>query len=346
LQPLQPLAWTSLRLTRAGIAVIILPMTPHDDHPPRIILAPLRGVTKRPYRTLFHERFGGVDLAVAPFVLAWGKTLTRRSLLGDVDPEREQAMPVVPQVIGGVPEDIATICRTLASMGHEEVNLNLGCPYRMVTKKRRGAGLLVLPDVVKEMLQRVHDDGRVRISIKTRLGLDAPTQFEALIPMLNGFPITEITIHPRVATQMYEGALDLDEFDRCARALAAPVIYNGDIRTRADYARLKARFPSVTGWMIGRGLVADPFLASAIRGDDDPTRDRLAEIRSFADDLLEAYRAELSGPAHVMDRMKELWTYLGDSFPGGERFRKKVHRTHSLSRYRRMVEEFLAPPPR
>jgi len=308
------------------------------DHP-RIYLAPLRGVTKRAYRTLFQRHFGGVDLAVSPFILAWGRNLTERPLLGEIDPEREQAMPVVPQVIGGVPEHIVTICDTLASMGYGEVNLNLGCPYRMVTKKRRGAGLLALGDVVREMLDRVHERGRVRLSIKTRLGLDDPTQLESMAPMLNAYPLKEVTIHPRVATQMYEGELDLDAFDRCRAALAAPVAYNGDIRTRADYERLKTRFPSMTRWMIGRGLVADPFLARAIKGEDDAARDRLADVKRFVEDLRLAYGEELSGPTHVLDRMKELWTYLGDSFPGGVRFRKKVHRTHSMAKYVRMVEE-------
>jgi tRNA-dihydrouridine synthase B len=312
-----------------------------DESGTRIYLAPLRGVTTRVYRTAFHRSFGGVDVALAPFALVpAGADVSARDL-ADVDPARGQAMSVIPQLIGSAPERLATACRMLAAQGHAEVNLNLGCPYPFVVRKRRGAGLLAMPDAIRAALDAIFAAVDVAISIKTRLGLDERGQLLALADLFNGYPLKEITIHPRTARQMYDGPLDLEMFERCADALAAPVVFNGGIRTLDEFRRTSDRLKGVSRWMIGRGLVADPCLAAAIKGLPVPADPRAA-IAAFVDDLAEAYARELSGDAHLLDRMKELWKYLRASFRDGERFGQKVGRTHSLSAYRAMAVEFLS----
>jgi tRNA-dihydrouridine synthase len=160
------------------------------------------------------------------------------------------------------------------------------------------------------------------------------------MPVLNDHPLEKVIIHPRVGTQMYRGGPDLEAFAHAAALCRHTIVYNGDITDRAAYDTLVARFADIDEWMIGRGAVSNPFLAEEIR-TGNVTGNRGARLRAWHDDLYQSYRGVLSGPSHVLDKMKEVWTYLGASLPGTRKRLERVARASTLGAYEIAVAEII-----
>jgi tRNA-dihydrouridine synthase len=299
---------------------------------PLISLAPLQGVTTRVFRNAYARRFGGVDYAVAPYLMSVPAPDPRGEHFRELFPEYNARMPVVPQILSNDAAGFAATAAALGELGYDEVNWNLGCPYPMVTRKRRGAGLLPYPDAVKAFLDEVCGVMRLKLSIKLRLGLVDPGEVLGLMPVLNDYPLRAVILHPRVGAQMYEGSVDLDAFAEAASMSSRELAYNGDIVDPASYDTVRARFPSVSEFMLGRGVVSDPFLPARIKGlrmPDDP----MATIKAFHDDVYFGYREALSGRKHALDKMKELWSYLGASFPRSGGGLKAIRKAASFEAY-------------
>ncbi len=290
-------------------------------------MAPLRGVTLAPFRRLVSERFGGVDLALAPFVALGSSERMPVRLFADVAPDACGPLPTVPQVIGRDPVALRAAGRILRDLGHTRMNLNCGCPWKFVAKKGRGSGLPEDPDAFARMLEAGCEAMPGGFSVKIRLGYRTPDTLAARAELLNEFPLECIVVHPRTGVQMYDGNVDLDAFAAVLPLLRAPVVYNGDIATPADAARILSRFPTLSGLMLGRGLCANPALAAELRGAPTPPRKELA---AFAGALASEYAATLCGPAPLMGRLKELWGYLHRSFENGDDGLRRIQRATSL----------------
>lgn len=310
---------------------------------PGIILAPLRGFTDSVYRTVYARHFAGVDLAVAPFVVAAGGRSSLKAL-ADLRPEANLSMPVVPQVLGNDAASFLDLAERLADLGYRSVNWNLGCPFPMVARKRRGSGLLPHPELITAFLDEVSPNLALKLSIKTRLGYADPDEFFALLPIFHRHGLEALVIHPRTGIQLYDGKVDLERFAVCLAASRHPVVYNGDIVTSADFKRLSNRFPSLTQWMVGRGVLVDPLLPARIKGLPLPA-DPAGALHRFYQDLTEAYAQRLSGPGHLLDRMKGFWRYASQGFEDGEAIWRQIRRTKDMTRYRRLAAAVFADCP-
>ncbi len=305
-----------------------------------IYLAPLQGMTDRIYRNLFPVYFKGVDLAVAPFVPSVKKLKVEIKHLRELDPAGNTGLPTIPQIMSSRPDDFAALANRLCEMGYGTVNWNLGCPYPMVVKKGRGAGMLCYPDRVASFLEKAMPALQPKLSIKLRIGMTYPDEALELIPIFNRFALDEIIIHPRTGKQMYEGGVDLDAFEQCLQLSAHRVVYNGDIESFATWQALAKRFPSVDRWMIGRGLLANPFLAEKIKfGTEKTYPEKVKIMRAFHDHLFAEYSRMLSGPAHLTNKMKEVWTYMGGFFENGQKIQKRIWKTHHPDHYSDAVKE-------
>ena len=177
--------------------------------------------------------------------------------------------------------------------------------------------------------------GPGHLSLKVRLGLDDATLLPKRLPLIQSFPLRELCVHPRTAKQMYTGAVDLDAFARVAEACALPLVYNGDIRAPADLPRLAARFPNVDRWMIGRGLVANPFLAESIRAGQD-TRD-LDRFHAWHEDFVARTAAVSPGDHALLGHLKEAWGYLHTSFADGDRLWDALKLTRTRAEFVRVL---------
>lgn len=303
-----------------------------------ICLAPLRGVTVRTFRNVHAKFFRAPDRAVSPFIATVSGVKIKPVLLNDVNPALGQAVPLIPQVIGKDPVQLRTLLRAFKDLGYSCADLNAGCPWPFIIKKSRGAGLMRDERLFGAMLEAGCEEMPGGFSVKVRLGIDKPTLLAERMRLINAFPLREVAIHARTAKQMYEGTVLLDAFEQTYPLCVHPVVYNGDIRTADDLKRLKARFPAITRWMIGRGLATNPFLMEDIRGTAQIPHDK-ARLLAFLEAYLQASEEELHGPSSVLGRMKELWSYLKDYFRTGDQLWNAIKICRTLDEYRRTVEQ-------
>jgi tRNA-dihydrouridine synthase len=321
-----------------------------DRSAPVLILAPMRGITTMYYRQTFVRHFHGLDIGMAPFIPTVRAERINPGLLKDLLPEKNTGLPLIPQLIGNNAADFVHMARALHELGYDEINWNLGCPHKPIRNKRRGSGLLPHPEMVDAFLHEVFGESPCRVSVKVRLGVSDNTDLLRLIPVLNKYPLSEVIIHPRTAEQMYDGKADLDAFAEAFTALAPPVCYNGDIKGPAFFRIARERFPSITRFMLGRGLLSNPFLCETIKYGSSQPGNAVERIAAFHRDLLAAYEAVLHGDHSVLGRMKEFWTYQSIHLSNGAKMFKKLKKTRVLSTYRSIVSEFLheaswnAPP--
>lgn len=306
----------------------------------KLCMAPLRGLTGAVFRNTYGEYFDGIDWAVTPFLTTVQGTRIKPSQLKDVLPENNLHIPVVPQILCKKSENFISLAKALNDLGYGTVNWNLGCPFPRVAKKLRGSGLLPHPDLIDAFLESVCSQVPNRISIKLRLGRREPEEIFALLPVFNSYPLKELILHPRTGIQMYTGTVDLDTFEKCLGLSRCPVIYNGDILTRHKFEVLRERFATIDTWMIGRGLIINPYLPEEIKGKTTESVDRVTHFRQFHDTLFERLSDIRNGPAHLVDAMKGYWAYFSYAFKDGARLLKKIRKTQRLERYRQLVDHF------
>lgn len=280
-----------------------------------LILAPMQGLTELMFRKVYHRCFpGALDYAISPFLsLTHGNLTEAWEKIDDVLPEpNRDSIPVIPQILGKEPVEFIDLANRLFDIGYTEINWNIGCPMRRVTAKHRGSGILPYPDEVDRILGQVIPHLKPRLSVKMRLGLKSPDEIFNLIPVLNNYPLLNVTIHPRTGRQQYTGQVDLETFSRALPLLHHKVIYNGDICTPADYRRISQRFPSIQEFMIGRGILYDPLLPLKIKNGQP---DNPAATLHFVQELLNSIQELPIREESRMRKTKEYWCLIRRSLP-------------------------------
>ena len=310
--------------------------------PLRYYAGPMEGITNRLYRQTHRRYFPGADKYFAPFLSPTRDFRFTPHVLEELLPELEEAAPLVPQLLVNSAEPFLDAARELEALGFREANLNLGCPSRTVTAKRKGAGLLADPAALDRLLARVFSGiGGIRVSVKTRMGIAAPEEFAALLAVFDRYPIAELTVHARVQEDFYRRPAAPEALARYAADVAAPFCYNGDLLTQEDAARILPLFPRAEAAMLGRGLIADPALILRLRGQRAPEK---SVYRAFHDELAEGYRAMGWDARAVLCHMKEIWTYMAGLFAGSEREAKRIRKANTLEAYADAVDAIFALP--
>ncbi len=311
-----------------------------------LYFAPLEGIGGYIYRNAQAEFFAKADKYFSPFISPARERRIRKKEYRDVCPENNKSVYLVPQILTN---DAELFCRTaeeLAGMGYEEVNLNLGCPSKTVVTKYRGAGFLAKPDLLDAFLEQIFEKVQMRISIKTRIGMEDPEEFEHLLEIYNKYPVEELIVHPRVQTDYYKNHPRMDIFCFAVKHTAIPLVYNGDIFSRDDYhTRMKGvcsgdpENPGTAAVMLGRGVLADPALFGEIRGTE---RLEKKKLQAFHDRLIADYAEFLSGETNVLYKMKELWFYMAPMFENYEKYAKRIRKSRKICEYREAVRSLFA----
>lgn len=302
----------------------------------KIYLAPLEGITGWIYRSAVHECFGGFDKYFIPFIKPnqMGHFSAREKK--DIRAEHNIGMYAVPQILTNRAEDFLRTAEKLMEYGYQEVNLNLGCPSKTVVTKGRGAGFLADPDRLDAFLEEIFRKCPIRISVKTRLGMEDAGEFARLLEIYDRYPMEELIIHPRVQKDFYKNVPDLDAFARASALGKNVMCYNGDLNSTEDVQMLTERFPAVDRIMTGRGVLADPSLARQLRGGRRADKD---ELRRFHDLLYAGYCEEMSGDRTILYKMKELWFYLAPIFADCGKYAKKIKKAEKCAAYERIIDE-------
>ncbi|WP_165444019.1 tRNA dihydrouridine synthase [Lachnoclostridium sp. Marseille-P6806] len=204
------------------------------------------------------------------------------------------------------------------------------------------------------------------VSVKTRVGVRDVSEAEAICALYNRYPIGEVIVHPRVQKQMYTGTADVECFAAFLENSVHPVVYNGDIRTAEDGRRIMRRFGAcgegivgvgasgsllpgaagtaapgrrISGIMIGRGLLANPALIRELRGGAKLSKE---ELEAYHEALYQDYSERMTSELHVLHKMKEMWSYLGERFEGGQPYVHKILMAKRGDEYRNAVRRIFA----
>ena len=305
--------------------------------------APMEGLTGAPFRRVHAKHFPGVAKYFSPFLSPTQDHLFTPRERRELSPESNAGVPLVPQLLTKNADDFLWAVGELAAMGYRQVDLNLGCPSGTVVAKGKGAGFLARPDELERFLDTVFSaELPAAISVKTRLGMDDPAEFDALLALYRRYPLAELTVHPRVRREQYDGTVHLDAYRRALDASPFPVCYNGDLVSPEDAGALARLAPGSAALMVGRGLIADPALPRRLAGGENVTRE---ELRDFTSDLYDAYAAAFGSRRNAMMRMKELWSYLIFLFDERDALLKKLRRAADTREYESLAAAILQELP-
>ena len=280
----------------------------------KLYFAPMEGITGCLFRNAYEKVFPGViDKYFSPFLSSG----VRKGIAGkdakQLAPENNRGIVLVPQLLTNDAKDFETTAEALLKLGYNEINLNFGCPSQTVVSKGRGAGMLADLDRLDRFLEQASDFCRkngILLSVKTRLGISDTEEFAEVLAVYERYPLSELILHLRLRNDFYKLPCHKQCYDYALQHCSHTLVYNGDISTKAEAEQVMQQYPQTGAVMIGRGLLKNPCMLSEPENKE--------KLWQFHDILYLAYQEEMSGQRNVLFKMKELWSYLGESFYTGE----------------------------
>ena len=304
----------------------------------KLYLAPFQGITTYTYREIYTKYFKGIDKLYTPFFVGVQKVSGLEKKSADLRVTHHNGIEVVPQILSKDAEEIIRFANFCNQKGFKEINWNLGCPYPRVANKKRGSGMLPFPNTINDILEKVLPEINIDFSIKCRLGYKDENEIFPVIEVINTHRISELTIHARIAKQLYSGDVNKEVFAEASQKCKVPVVYNGDIFNVDDYNSFNEEFREINRWMIGRGLLEDPFLPAKIKGLHIPEKEEQKEIiYKFITSVYLAYRKKLNDRPQAISVMKELWGSLSKSFENPHKIFNRIKKTKSFEDYEAAV---------
>ncbi len=296
--------------------------------------APMEGITGYIYRNAHNTFFHNIDKYYSPFIAANQSASFKTRDLNDILPENNQGLILIPQLLTNNAKDFIQTSVRIKQLGYNEINLNLGCPSGTVVSKNKGSGFLSKREELDLFLDEIFSQSITKISVKTRIGKDQPEEFYELIEIFNKYPITELTIHPRIQKDFYKNKPNLKIFKDALSLSKNPVCYNGNIFNVNDYKDFLADFPNVDTFMLGRGLLTNPGLINELTNNIKLDKTLL---KDFHDKIYNDYQKVLFGDRNILFKMKELWFYLISAFSDNGKYAKKIKKSERLSDYEEAV---------
>ncbi len=305
-----------------------------------LVLAPMAGITDRPYRQLCKQF--GAGLAVSEMVssnsLLWGSEKTRRRANhdGETDPRSVQ-------IAGSVPELMAQAAQHNAEHGAQIIDINMGCPAKKVCNVMAGSALLQDELLVRDILEAVVKAVNIPVTLKIRTGWDTHNRNGVAIARIaEQSGISALAVHGRTRACAYRGQAEYDTIAAIKQAVSIPIIANGDIRT-PEQAKYVLDYTQADGIMIGRAAQGRPWIFAIIEhylktGEikDDPPVSNIRDIMlTHLKELYSFYGAHIG----VRVARKHIsWYSKGQ--PGGAAFRQIVNRIDDTSKQLDVTREF------
>ena len=296
--------------------------------PMKLLLAPMEGLADEVLRDVLTQ-VATYDLAVTEFVRVSSTVLPRRVFFR-TSPElaaggqTPAGTPVQLQLLGSDPALMARNAARAAQWSPAGIDLNFGCPAPTVNRHRGGAVLLDEPEILHAITHAVSEsliDSGVPLTAKMRLGVnDAARAIECAQALVDG-GAQRLVVHARTKLEGYRPPAHWSWVARIAEAVAVPVVANGEVWSVAHWQR--CRFESgVSDVMLGRGAVADPFLARDIRAAverqaGDPRCDDWATLTPAIALFWARVRFKLAA-CHAPGRLKQWLNFLRRNFPQAE----------------------------
>jgi len=238
----------------------------------QILLAPMEGLLDAPLRDIL-TRAGGVDRCVSEFIRVTERVLPERAFRR-IMPELDHGgltpagVPVRGQLLGSDPGCMAGNAVRLAQLGSPGIDLNFGCPAKVVNRHGGGASLLQDPQDVYSVVRAVREavPSHIVVSAKMRLGFHDDALAEDNARAIAEAGASELVVHGRTKAHGYRPPAYWERIAHVREAVSIPVVANGEIWT-VDDAKRCLNESGCSAIMLGRGMVADPGLALAIRAE-------------------------------------------------------------------------------
>lgn len=310
----------------------------------QLLLAPMAGVTDRPFRQLC--RGLGAGLAVSEMIAAdaalWASRKTQRRL-----DHTGETGPVSVQILGTDPGTMAQAARTNVDHGAQIIDINMGCPAKKVCRVAAGSALLREPQRVAEILEAVVCAVDVPVTLKIRTGWDREHRNGVEIARIaEDAGIQALAVHGRTRACGFAGSAEYDTIRAIKQAVAIPVIANGDITT-PEKAREVLEFTGADGLMVGRAAQGRPWIFREITSFLDSGA-RLAEPPlSWVRDTLLGHLGELYrfyGERQGVRIARKHIAWYSKTLVGGADFRQNINRTESAETQLRLVQDFFDQP--
>lgn len=297
----------------------------------KIEFAPLQGYTDAIYRTMHNKVFGGINSYYSPFIRL-EKGEVRQKDIKDILPENNENINLVPQIIVNSNEEFLKLTESVSNLGYKRIDINMGCPFPLQTKKGRGAAILQNTKHLEDIVESINSINDIDFSIKMRLGMDSAEDAKGALEIINKAKLHHLTIHPRIAKQQYKGEIDYQTFDYIYQNCLHPIIYNGDILSQEDIYNIINIYPKIEGIMIGRGLLAKPYLAMELNKTIRlSVSERLSMIMKLHDAIYDHYSSVMQGEHQLLLKMKTFWEYLDEEI--GKKPYKAIKKSVNIKKY-------------
>lgn len=313
------------------------------DNP--VILAPMAGVTDRPFRNLCYKL--GADLCVSEMVTSEKHLWNSRKTQLRLDHRGEVGIRSV-QIAGTDPEKLADAARFNVDNGAQIIDINMGCPARKVCNVLAGSALLKNEPLVGEILSAVVNAIDVPVTLKIRTGWDEDNKNALSIAKIAEHSgIQALSVHGRTRADAYKGEAEYETIAAVKAAITIPVIANGDI-TSPQKAKQVLDFTRVDGLMIGRAAQGNPWIFQQIKHYlaencilPQPDQDETSRVLSEHLQNLYDFYGELSG---VRIARKHIGWYIKaasiEDQQGAESFRQQVNQVEDANTQLELVTDF------
>jgi tRNA-dihydrouridine synthase B len=297
--------------------------------PNRLILAPMAGVTDRPFRQLCRRLGAGLVVSemVTSDVRLWNSRKSSLRLMHAGDPE-----PRSVQIAGGDPQMMADAARKNVELGAQIIDINMGCPAKKVCNKAAGSALLRDEPLVREILDAVVGAVDVPVTLKIRTGWDRQNRNGITVAKIaEDAGIAALSVHGRTRADLYTGEAEYETVAAIKQAVSIPVFANGDIDS-PQKAKAVLDATGADALLIGRAAQGRPWIFREIEhylrtGETLPAPSLLEVERILLEHLaaLHAFYGELMGARIAR---KHVGWYLA-TLPGAREFRAQFNRLDS-----------------
>jgi tRNA-dihydrouridine synthase C len=311
----------------------------------RLILAPMEGVVDHIMRDLL-TRIGGYDRCVTEFVRVTRETLPPR-VFYRACPELHSGgktpagTPVYVQLLGGIPDCMAANAQVLASLAPQGIDLNFGCPSKLVNNSDGGSILLREPQRVHDIVKAVRGavSPHIPVTAKIRLGFDDSSLFEDIVLGVEAAGATELCIHARTKQHGYKPPAYWSEIGKVKPKLTLPVVANGEIWSAENALQAQAD-SGCQDLMLGRSALSFPDLARVIKAQhlgETYVPLMWAEILPVV--LAYAHRFEDRAPIRASGYIKQWFTYLRRQYPEAEQLFQQIKTLKLPTEIRAVMEQ-------
>lgn len=307
-----------------------------------VFMAPMAGITDRPFRQIAHAFGGGNLISEMVAVNAIQRKNPKSWKIADV---RDEQYPVVVQLVGNSPELFADAAKLIAELGAKSIDINMGCPVKKIVNNNSGSALLKDEILASKIIEAAVKATPLKVSVKFRKGWDNEhINAVSFAKMCEKSGASYITVHGRTRAQGYAGVADWNIIGEVKSEVKIPVIGNGDIDS-PETALLRIKQTGVDGIMVGRALLGHPWLLNQIHcrvhGLNEPLAISVEQIKNTLLahlKLLTEYYGDFGGLA--VSRKHIGWYVRG--LYEAKRFREEYTKITELSVAQNLINEYFS----